>query len=272
MAIDFTNPKKPTFAVSDVLGSAVDIESLSLEVAKSELVKIGLIGITSLGGVFTFNFKDDLSSDDQVALAIVINNHTGVPRSFIPKTQLVDENEVPISSIVGPKGDTGDTGDTGSQGPQGVQGVRGPQGPQGEQGPQGIQGPQGSSGPGGFQDYIFGESASETTITSKSNLETTKLTVTQNNPPAGTYIVHWCLDYRMDKNWEGPEIVVKMNGQQRDSFTPEQRDDRWFSTSKFFEYIHTSGDAVISIDFKKRISKDDPVSLRAVRAYMTRIG
>lgn len=60
---------------------------------------------------------------------------------------LYEENEeIIVSLITGPKGDTGATG---------PQGPVGPQGPQGPRGPQGIQGPIGATGPQGKQGEPF---------------------------------------------------------------------------------------------------------------------
>lgn len=54
-----------------------------------------------------------------------------------------ENDEIIISLITGPKGDTG------QQGPEGPQGPQGPAGPRGERGPQGPQGERGETGPQG---------------------------------------------------------------------------------------------------------------------------
>ena len=66
--------------------------------------------------------------------------------TLIPSVYLKENEEIIVSLITGPKGDTGATG---------PQGPVGPQGPQGPRGPQGIQGPIGATGPQGKQGEPF---------------------------------------------------------------------------------------------------------------------
>lgn len=66
----------------------------------------------------------------------------------------IENDEIIIETLAGPKGDTGATGPQGPKGdtgPQGPKGDTGPRGPQGLAGPQGLQGPQGETGPQGPQ-------------------------------------------------------------------------------------------------------------------------
>lgn len=57
-----------------------------------------------------------------------------------------ENDEIIVSLITGPKGDTGATGPQGPEGPQGPQGPQGPAGPAGQQGERGPQGPVGPAG------------------------------------------------------------------------------------------------------------------------------
>ena len=99
---------------------------------------------------------------------------------------------------------------------------------------------------------------------------TTKLTLLKTSAPAGRYMIHWCCDYRMDVNYHEPEVDIKVNGSVKDSFNPEQRDDRWFPAAKFFEYTHTSGNIEVTMEFDR--SGSGSVALRRARAYLHKVG
>jgi len=140
----------------------------------------------------------------------------------------------------------------GPQGPQGIQGVQGDQGIQGIQGIQGDQGPQGIQGvPGGFANYSYAESESQSSTTSSNYQQ--KLKLTTPSLASGNYLIQWyCEITSTDK--DGMAAIVELDDTTTIAETEDDRhhsEDYFKPFSGFKQVTLTSGVHEIDIDYKR---------------------